>query len=239
MNKHEISGIKARKEKGKRIVDLLKTMFPNAKCGLNFKTPFELLIATILSAQSTDKRVNIITPVLFQKFPTPEKMAEADVKEIEEIIRSIGLFRSKAKNIHKLSQILVEKYNGKVPSSFEELTKLPGVGRKTANVVLGELFGNPKGIVVDTHMKRISKRLGLTTQENPEKIEKELNQVIPRQDWVWFSHAIISFGRSTCTAIKPKCDKCPLKKECLYYKAQEQQSTDTKKNKSEKRKRRK
>lgn len=219
-------GIKSRKEKGKRIVETLKTMFPDAKCGLNFKTPFELLIATILSAQSTDKRVNMITPILFKRFPTPEKMAEADVKEIEEIIRSIGLFRSKAKNIHKLSQILVEKYNGKVPSSFEELIKLPGVGSKTANVVLGELFGNPRGIVVDTHMKRIAKRLGLTTQENPEKIEKELNEVIPRQDWVWFSHAIISFGRSTCTAIKPKCDKCPLKKECVYYNTQKQDNTE-------------
>jgi len=206
------------KNKGKKIVKFLKTEFPNAKCGLNFKSPFELLVSTILSAQSTDKRVNMITPILFEKFPTPEKMAQARIEEIEEIIRSIGLFRSKARNIHQLSKILVDKYDGKVPSTFEELIKLPGVGRKTANVVLGELFSMPRGIVVDTHMKRISKRLGLTTQNNPAKIEKELNEIIPKNDWVWFSHAIISFGRKTCTAINPKCESCILKDECVYYK---------------------
>ncbi len=206
-----------RKERALTFIKALKQLYPNAACGLRHNNPFQLLVATILSAQSTDKQVNVVTPRLFAKFPDVEAFAYASLPELEDAIRSIGLYRNKAKNLQKMARILVENYNGQVPLTMNELLKLPGVGRKTANVVLGEVLGKPEGIVVDTHMKRVAQRLGLTTKNDPTKIEKDLNEVIPQTEWVWFSHATIRFGRAVCTARKPKCETCPMNNVCPFF----------------------
>ncbi len=196
-----------------RILAGLAETYPDAECALDFNNPYELLIATILSAQCTDKRVNRVTPALFAAFPDPAAMATAPMERVIELIRSTGFFNNKAKNIIAACQAIVAEHGGTVPDRLEALVKLPGVGRKTANVVLGNAFGVP-GITVDTHLGRVSRRLGLTEQTDPVKVEFELMKVIPKPDWTRFSHRIIHHGRALCAARKPKCDACPLAPDC-------------------------
>jgi endonuclease-3 len=191
------------------IRNILKTTFPNVKTQLRYRNPFELLVATILSAQCTDKQVNSVTKDLFNTLKTPDAFAHASVETIEKLIRPTGFFRNKTKNIRKCSAYLIEKYNGEVPRTLDELVKLPGVGRKTANVVLGAAFGIP-GIIVDTHVARISRRLGLTENHDPVKIEFDLMKIIPKNEWNDFCLQLIYFGRSVCRARKPECAPCPL-----------------------------
>jgi endonuclease III len=196
------------------ILAILKKSYPEASCSLTFRTPHQLLVATILSAQCTDERVNAVTPGLFKKYKTPADFALADIAELENDIRSTGFFRNKAKAIKESSQILMRDYNGKIPDKLEELVELPGVGRKTASVVLGAAFGKAEGIVIDTHVARLSFRLGLTKENNPLKIEKDLMAVISKKDWIDISHLLIAHGRAVCKARRPDCIKCPLKKIC-------------------------
>ncbi len=192
----------------------LKKLYPDAHCELNHSNPFELLIATILSAQCTDVRVNMVTPALFKKFPTPQKLAKAKLKEVEEAIKSVNFFRNKSKALIGCAQQLVETHMGDVPRTVEELSDLPGVGRKTANVVLGNAFNINTGIVVDTHVKRTAGLLGLTKQTDPEKIEKDLMLLFPNDTWTDLSHLLIFLGRRTCIARRPQCDLCTLKDIC-------------------------
>jgi endonuclease-3 len=201
-------------EKIKEIMSILERLYPEAKTALKYENPFQLLIATILSAQTTDERVNKVTPSLFKKFKTPSEFASVDVEEIEKEIKSINFYRNKAKNIKKISEILVKEFNGKVPDKMEELIKLPGVARKTANVVLSQAFGKAEGIVVDTHVKRVSQRLGLTENTDAEKIEKDLMKLIPKENWIDFPYRLILFGRNICKAKNPDCKNCPLYKIC-------------------------
>lgn len=196
------------------IIERLQEAYPNATCALNHNNAFELLVATILSAQCTDERVNKVTPVLFARFPTPLAMAEADAAELEELIRSTGFFRNKAKNIQGAARRIVAEYGGEVPRNMAELLTLPGVARKTANVVLGTAFGIADGVVVDTHVKRLANRLGLTGHDDPDKIEKDLMALVPREDWVEFAHALILHGRQVCDARKPRCAICTLSQLC-------------------------
>ncbi|MCX7648537.1 MAG: endonuclease III [Elusimicrobiales bacterium] len=204
-----------RQEKSKEIIRMLKKEYPEAKTELLHSNPFELLIATILSAQSTDKTINKITPVLFSKYPTPEKLSKADLGEVEEIIKSSGFYKVKAKNIIETSRILAEKFGGKVPDTMEDLLTLKGVARKTANVVLSNAFGKNEGVVVDTHVKRLSYRIGLSDNTDPEKIEKDLTVLFEKKDWGFVSNALIFHGRKICDAKKPKCDLCVISKYCL------------------------
>jgi endonuclease-3 len=201
-------------ERTGHILRALKKAYPQATCALNHADPFELLIATILSAQCTDERVNIVTANLFRKYRKPEDYAAAAREELERDINSVTFFRNKAKSIQEASRLLTEKYNGKVPQTLEELVELPGVGRKTANVVLGTAFGIPTGVVVDTHVSRLSQRLGLTENKQPEKIEADLIELLPRKEWIDFSHRLIWHGRRICQARKPSCEKCGLEKWC-------------------------
>ncbi|KAB2909385.1 MAG: endonuclease III [Ignavibacteriales bacterium] len=201
------------KEKAKEVVKRLKEIYPDAKCALNFSSPFELLIATILSAQCTDARVNMVTPGLFAKFPTPVDFAEAPLEEIEKAIFSTGFYRQKAKSIKNCCKILAEKYNSEVPSDFDILKELPGVGRKTASVVVGNAFGQP-AIAVDTHVKRISNLLGLVDSQDPDKIEAQLKNLLDREDWVIYSHLIAIHGRTVCFARNPECFRCVLADLC-------------------------
>lgn len=186
-------------------------------CYLNYETPWQLLIATILSAQCTDARVNIVTQNLFQKYDTVEKFANADLKELEKDIKPTGFYHTKAKNIIACTKALVDRFGGEIPRSLEELTSLAGVGRKTANVIRGNIYHEPS-VVVDTHVKRISKRLGLTENEDPEKIEQDLMKALPKDHWILYNIQIITFGRSICTARSPKCGECFLQKYCKEYK---------------------
>lgn len=203
------------KARSAKIQHILKTTYPDVKTQLRNANPFELLVATILSAQCTDKQVNRVTKDLFNHLKTPQDFASASNETIEELIRSTGYFRNKAKNIKNCSKNLLEKHDGQVPQSLDELVKLPGVGRKTANVVLGSAFNIP-GIVVDTHVARISKRLGLTKSNNPVKIEYDLMEIIPREEWNAFSLQLIYFGRAICKARKPVCPTCPLYDLCEF-----------------------
>lgn len=196
-----------------RVFRALTKLYPNARCALNHSSPLELLIATILSAQCTDARVNIVTPTLFKRYPTAADYANADPRELERLIQSTGFFRAKAKSIQECCRRIVQEHGGEVPDTLEELVKLPGVGRKTANVVLGDAFGVP-GITVDTHVGRLSRRLGLTTHTDPAKVEQDLMKLLPRKDWVMFNHRTIYHGRQVCIARKPACDKCTLAKFC-------------------------
>ncbi|MFA4015876.1 MAG: hypothetical protein RUDDFDWM_000975 [Candidatus Fervidibacterota bacterium] len=205
---------KEKKKVVQKIIRRLKKLYPNATTALRWSNPLELLVATILSAQCTDERVNQVTQTLFQKYRTAKDYADADLKDLQEEIRPTGYYRQKAKKLKELGKVLVEKYGGEVPSDMDEMLKLPGVARKTANVVLGTAFGIPSGIVVDTHMQRVSRRIGLTNQKNPEKIELELMQLVPRKHWIFFSHAMIWHGRLVCQARKPKCDECTLSDIC-------------------------
>lgn len=192
------------------ILERLTGEYPDANCALLHESPFELLAATILSAQCTDKRVNMVTPALFERFPTPEAMAAADLTELEELIRTTGFFRNKARSLKGLGQALTTEHSGEVPRTMKELNALPGVGRKTANVVLGNAFGIDEGVVVDTHVQRLSGRLGLTEQKSPEKIELDLMKLVPRTDWTLWSHLLILHGRDVCKARRPKCEQCVL-----------------------------
>ncbi|MCK4985903.1 MAG: endonuclease III [Desulfobacterales bacterium] len=198
-----------------KIRKILRTIYSDVKTPLIHQTPFELLIATILSAQCTDKQVNQVTPVLFKRLKTPADFAAAPLKSIEKLIRPTGFFHNKAKNIKNCSRALLDLHNGLVPQTLEELVKLPGVGRKTANVVLGAVFGI-SGVVVDTHVARISGRLGLTENKDPVKIEFDLMEIVPKRAWNDFSLQLIFFGRETCMARKPKCPTCPLDKLCPW-----------------------
>lgn len=202
------------KRRQARVLEKLRTLYPNAHCALHYNNPFELLIATILSAQSTDKTVNQLAPALFKKFPTPAAMAQATLPELEELIKSSGFFHNKAKNLKASASALMQTHGGQVPRSMEELIQLPGVGRKTANVVLGNAFGINAGVVVDTHIQRLSQRLGFSTETTPEKIERDLVMLVPQEDWTAFSHRMIQHGRQICAARKPKCDECLLAPDC-------------------------
>ncbi|MGH9905119.1 MAG: endonuclease III [Pyrinomonadaceae bacterium] len=202
------------KDRVKKIIRLLKRAYPDAKCSLNHSNAFELLIATILSAQCTDERVNIVTADLFRKYRKPEDYVKVSPLELQDDIRATGFFRNKTKSIQGASKMLAEQYAGHVPETMEELLELPGVARKTANVVLGNAFDIASGIVVDTHVTRLSRRLGLTKEKQPEKIEKDLIQVAPRKDWVIFSHLLIYHGRKVCRARNPMCGECVVEKLC-------------------------
>jgi endonuclease III len=193
---------------------LLKRYYPDSHCALNFSNPFELLVATALSAQCTDVRVNIVTETLFKKYPTPKKLAEADPSELENDIRSINFYRNKARNLKSMATQLMNEHGGRVPSDLDQLVKLAGIGRKTANVVLGNAFRIPSGVVVDTHVGRLSGRLGLTREKTAEKIEIDLQKQVPKEDWIQFSHWLIDHGRQVCKARKPACDKCFLETIC-------------------------
>jgi len=190
----------SREEKAKEVVSRLKKIYPNPKTALNYTNPFELLIATILSAQANDKTVNAVTPELFKKYKTPKSLAEADFDEVNELIRKITFHNNKTKSIISASKVIAEKHGGKVPESMEELDALPGVARKTANVVLGQVYGKAEGIVVDTHVRRLSNKLGLTDKKDPEKIEKDLMEILPKKDWIYFSSALILYGRESSPA---------------------------------------
>ena len=197
----------------KKIWPILKKTYPGAKIALNFKDPLELLISTILSAQCTDVRVNMVTKDLFKKYKSVADWAKADLKQIEEGIRSTGFFRNKAINIKGACTKIVEQYDGKVPGTMEELLTLPGVGRKTANCVLGDAFGIP-GITCDTHVIRLSRRLGLSENSDPVKLEFDLAEIVPKRNWTAFSHLVITHGRNICMARKPNCPECPIAKHC-------------------------
>ena len=202
------------KQRTRRIIRALKRAYPDATCSLNHSNAFELLIATILSAQCTDERVNIVTADLFRKYRKPEDYLKVSPTELQEDIRTTGFFRNKAKSIQGTSKMLVDEYRGKVPHTMDELLELPGVARKTANVVMGNAFGIASGVVVDTHVTRLSRRLGLTVQKQPEKIETGLMQIVPKKDWVIFSHLLIAHGRKICKARNPLCDQCVVEKDC-------------------------
>jgi endonuclease III len=203
-----------KQEKVKLILDRLYTVYPNPKTALLFSTPLDLLAATILSAQATDKLVNLVTPALFKKYKTAKDYATAPFEEVDNMVKRVNFHRNKVKNIQAAAQILVDKYNGKVPDTMEELDALPGVARKTANVVLGNAYGKNEGVAVDTHVMRLSKKLGLTNHTDPVKIELDLMQVVPRDKWKDFSHLLILHGRDICTARPHTCEGCPLQDLC-------------------------
>jgi len=200
-----------------RVAAILKGLdeaYPSAECALIHRSPWELLVATILSAQCTDVRVNMVTPKLFRRFPTPQKMAKATLPQIEALIRTTGFYHNKAKSIQGAARKVVEEFGGQVPQTLAELITLPGVARKTANVVLGVCFGKAEGMVVDTHVFRIARRLGVAKGDTPQKVEQELMKVLPQSRWIGFSHQIIHHGRQVCEARKPKCDRCNLEPLC-------------------------
>ena len=206
----------AKKVRAKVIYHQLSKSYPNIRCELDYKNAFQLLVATVLSAQCTDERVNQITPTLFKKYPNPQKMAKADLRDIQKLVKSTGFFRAKAKNIKGLSNIIVKRFDSNVPSNLEDLITLPGVGRKTANVVLGHAFGIP-GITVDTHFRRLSRRFGWSKQSNPVKVEFEVRELIPEKEWTNLSQRMIWHGRRVCHSRKPACGACTLAKLCPSY----------------------
>jgi endonuclease-3 len=199
----------------REILDFLGTQYPDVECALTHRNAWELLVATILSAQCTDERVNMVTPGLFDKYPTPADLAAAPVEEIAEEVRSTGFFNNKAKSIKGAAGKVVSEFNGEVPKTMKELLSIPGVARKTANVVAGTAYGIPLGVVVDTHVQRIARRLGLTSEVDPKKIEQDLMKVLPEDHWIDFSHQLIWHGRTLCTARKPKCNECPIDSICF------------------------
>jgi len=203
-----------RKARARKIIARLKREYPDATCALHHSNALELVVATILSAQCTDARVNLVTPHLFAKYRTAADYAAVDPRVLEKEIQSTGFFRNKTKSIIGMAQALVERHGGEVPQTMEELTALPGVGRKTANVILGTWFKKNEGIVVDTHVHRLTRLLGLTRQDDPVKIEQELMEIVPRDDWTWFSHTLILHGRAVCIARRPKCAECVINRLC-------------------------
>jgi endonuclease-3 len=196
------------------ILDALQKTYPNAVCALHHRSAWQLLVATILSAQCTDVRVNLVTPALFKAFPTPKAMAAASLPELEALIRTTGFFRNKAKSIQGAGRVITEEFHGKVPHTMPELLRIPGVARKTANVVLGSWFGIADGVVVDTHVLRITRRLQLTRETAPEKVERDLMRLIPQSKWIDLSHQLIAHGRALCIAHKPRCADCPFESLC-------------------------
>jgi len=202
------------KERAAKIIELLEKEHPDAKIALKFSNPLELLIATILSAQTTDERVNIVTESLFKKYTKPEEYAGADLVKLEQDIRSTGFYHNKARNIQNCCKLLVEKYNSQVPRTMEELVELPGVARKTANIVLYGAYGKIEGVAVDTHVRRLSQRLGLTENEDQDKIEQDLMRLVPKEKWMHLTDLLIFHGRRVCIAKKPRCDACVLNKIC-------------------------
>ncbi len=208
------------KEKAKEIIEILKQRYPDPTCALNYKKDYELMISVRLAAQCTDARVNMITPALFAAYPTLDAMANANVEDVERYIHSCGFFRQKAKDIVAACQMLISHYNRVVPDTMEELLKLPGVGRKTANLLLGDIYGVPGSVVCDTHCIRICGRLGLSKGKEPEKVEKQLRKVLPPEESSDFCHRIVWFGREICTARSPKCSECPLAMLCKEFTGQ-------------------
>jgi endonuclease-3 len=202
------------RERAREIMAILRETYPGARCSLDFSTPLELLVATILSAQCTDERVNQVTQRLFQKYRTAEDYATAELEELEQDIKQTGFYRNKARHIREAAALLVERFGGEVPRRMEDLIALPGVARKTANVVLGNAYGIVEGVVVDTHVGRVARRLGLTASEDPVKVEQDLMALLPREDWLDLSHLLIYHGRAICQARKPLCAECPLLRLC-------------------------
>ena len=204
----------AERERAAKIVATLRELYPGAKCSLDFTTPLELLVATMLSAQCTDERVNMVTKALFQKYRSAEDYANANPAELEQDIKQTGFYRNKAKHIREAARLIVERFGGAVPRAMEELTTLPGVARKTANVVMGNAYGIVEGVVVDTHVGRIARRLGLTVSDDPVKVEQDLMALLPQSDWLDLSHMLIMHGRAICQARKPLCAECALAPLC-------------------------
>jgi endonuclease III len=198
----------------RKLLNRLAKVYPEALCALNHESPFQLLVATILSAQCTDARVNMVTPALFRRYPGPKELSQARQDEVQELIRSTGFYRAKAASLIGMAKGLMDRHHGELPRTLEELVQLPGVGRKTANVLLGTAFGLASGVVVDTHVKRISRLLGLTKATTPELIEQDLMRLLPRTEWVAFSHRLIHHGRQICVARRPRCADCPLLELC-------------------------
>lgn len=207
--------LEEKKERARKIIAILKEIYPSAKVSLDYKSPFELLVATVLAAQCTDERVNMTTPELFRRYPTPEAFAEADESDLQEIIRPTGFFRQKSRSIKEIATDIVEKFGGRVPDTLEELTSLRGVGRKTANLILGVVYGQ-QAIVVDTHVKRVSARLGLTDQKDPTKVEFDLMKVLDPNSWTEINHLLVFHGRAICKAPTPLCERCPVLELCPY-----------------------
>ena len=208
------------KKKALAVIEILKQRYPEAPCALQYKKDYELMIAVRLSAQCTDARVNLVTPALFEAYPTLEALAAADISDIETYIHSCGFYRQKAKDIVLACQMLLAKHGGKVPNTMEALLELPGVGRKTANLLLGDLYGQPGSVVCDTHCIRICERLGLSKGKEPEKVEKQLRKILPPEESSDFCHRIVLFGREICIARSPKCAECPLSLHCKYMNGQ-------------------
>ena len=202
----------------KEIIKILKETYPEAECSLDFSNPFQMAVAVLLSAQCTDARVNIVTKELFKAGPTAEKMNKLTIEEIEKYIASCGLYKTKAKNIKGLAEMVMDKYNGEIPDTMEELVKLPGIGRKSANVIMLEAFHNPQGVAIDTHAKRICNRIGISKEESPEKIEQDLLKKIDKDEYFDANHLFVWHGRYTCKARKPECEKCTITKYCNYFK---------------------
>lgn len=200
-----------------QIIEILKSTYPDATCSLDFSTPFELGIAVMLSAQCTDERVNKTTPEIFEKYNTPQDFIDMDIKTLEDLIHPCGFYKTKAKNIKAYSKKILENYNGNLPKNMDELISLPGIGRKSANVIMLEAFNNPIGIAVDTHAKRISNRLGLSSNSDPSKIEQDLLKIIPDKYYKDVNHLLVWHGRNICNARNPKCNECPVSKYCNYY----------------------
>lgn len=207
-----------KKEEAINIVNVLKNAYPEARCSLNFTTPFEMLVAVILSAQCTDERVNKTTPNIFNKYSTPQDFDEMPLETLEKLIHPCGFYRNKAKNIKHTARKIIEDFDGKVPDTMEDLLTLPGVGRKTANVVMLEAFNKPQGIAVDTHAKRLSNRIGFSKEQTPEKIEQDLLKLFPYEYLKDINHLLIYHGRAICSARYPKCNKCPINVYCNFYK---------------------
>lgn len=205
---------KRKRERAEEVYDLLLEEHPDAHCALDHQNPFQLAVATILSAQCTDVRVNKVTPELFERFPDPASLAEAPQEEVEELVRSTGFFRNKASNLIGMAQGLVAEHGGVVPRTLKELVALPGIGRKTANVILGNAFGIDEGVVVDTHVRRLSQRLGFTREDTPTKIEQDLAEIFPRARWTMLAHLLIFHGRAVCGARKPRCEACIVSRLC-------------------------
>lgn len=209
--------IKMKKEYAKKIVEILKETYPDATCSLDFSTPFEMVVAVMLSAQCTDERVNLTTPALFKRCPTIQDYASIDIKELENIIHPCGFYKNKAKNIKLCAKQVLENFNGVVPNNMDDLLTLAGVGRKSANVILLEVYGIANGIAVDTHAKRISNLMGLSKETNPSKIEQDLIKIFPKDSLKYINHLFVWHGRNTCVARHPKCDKCTVKQFCKFY----------------------
>lgn len=205
-----------------KIIEILKEIYPDAKCSLDFETPFQMMVAVVLSAQCTDARVNQVTPEIFKKYPEPIDFANMELSLLEELIHPCGFYKNKAKNIKAAATKIVNEYNGKLPNTMEELINLPGVGRKSANVIMLEAFNNPQGIAIDTHAKRISNRLGLSTASDPLQIEKDLIKIFPKKYFYDVNHLLVWHGRNLCKAKNPNCEKCPLQTYCKYFKEKDE-----------------